>query len=93
MVFVSGSGTTAVKGEAFTPAAATIPPMRTANLPAMPLRNCLLSFCIQAPSFRKILIARILHLDLTPIARLFFARFDAAYALGDEAIRGILAPY
>ena len=37
-----GAGTTAVKGKAFTPVAATAPPMRMANLPAMPLKKLLL---------------------------------------------------
>ena len=74
-VFVSGRGTAAVKGEAFTPVAATAPPTRTANLPAMPLRNCFRSFCIQVPSICKILIAGILYQELTSNAIFFGSKY------------------
>jgi hypothetical protein len=88
MVLVSCAGTTAVKGEAFTPVAATAPPMRTANLPAMPLRNCFLSFCIQAPLIPQNPDSTNFTPRFDSNRQIIFARFDA---LKDEGIQGILA--
>jgi hypothetical protein len=55
-VLDSGRGTAGVKGMALAPVAAIAPPMRIANLPAMPFKNTFLSFCIRVPSIREILI-------------------------------------
>jgi len=53
MAVVPGWGRTTATGKAFAPVATIALPTRTANLPAMPLRNVFLSSCMSVPRFKE----------------------------------------